>query len=482
MRTYYPTCHAVLQVVLDGFGDVSSDTKTQVFPVRPISATIHKNSYRQPDSWELTFSANEFPFDPNLMRSGAVEIYLYHTDGLTDPFEYRSQKTRTTSETSKGSAGAKQLTPQVAGLIQNITASYTDSDRTISVSGEDYTALLLALQFPPKSNGYPQRIPTNERVDKLIKRYVKAADPNLLFETRDIDVTELTVVSKYDVRSNKRGIPIKADTSYWDVIYGLAIRSGLIAYVDGVTVVLTRAKSPSKQNSKRPLQLAYGRNISSIELSRDMGKTKTPNIIVKSYSEKDKRTISVEYPTKRQSTKVGKRTAKNEYTIVHLHGVSNRRALLRHAETIYNLYGRAETQVRLVTRDLKDLGATDGDGNDFAPLDMLDVKPGDPAKIVFDEFNVNRSLLVDSKVPFERKYSTLVNLGYSQQVANVLAAQYTKLQALSRAMRVREISFDWSVTDGISIEAELVDYVVLDNARVGANQTPASEQRNNKYG
>jgi hypothetical protein len=90
-KSYYPGCRAILQVVLDTFGP-DDDSEPLVVPVLPKKATIHRNSYRQADSYEIGFDAGDLPFDPRLVRAGAAEIYLFQTDGLEDKARVLSRK------------------------------------------------------------------------------------------------------------------------------------------------------------------------------------------------------------------------------------------------------------------------------------------------------------------------------------------------------------------------------------------------------
>src|ERR1700742_2831628 len=70
---YRPQARAILQVILDGFGDSLRDSEIQVIPILPKNVTIHINSYKQADSYELVFEAIDLPFDPQLIRAGAAE-------------------------------------------------------------------------------------------------------------------------------------------------------------------------------------------------------------------------------------------------------------------------------------------------------------------------------------------------------------------------------------------------------------------------
>lgn len=480
-RVYYPKCRALLQIIFDGFGPQGTDSKPYQFPVRPVSAVIHRNSYRQADSWEMTFIADDFPIDPALIRSGAVEIYMYQTADLQDTLRTRSSRQIPSEEstaqekdldTQKGAGEFAK--PQIAGLIDDARVEYSTAQRLVTLQGQDYTAFLIGKQWPPLSNGRPRRIPTGKRIDKLMRQWIGAADPTgrLQLSVEGLKASELPVVGAKEVRNNRRGIPTKTETSYWDVIYGTAIRHGLICFVRGLDVVLTKPQNFSEQYRGRPLLLTWGRNIERLEMSRKLGKEKVPQIIVQAYDSKRKRNIVVKYPKKVQEVPLGTiGVNKDEYRIVPWTGPPDRSLMRDAAEGLFNLLGRAERTVVLSTRDLRDLDN----------VDILDAVAGTPVIVDFDEFNLNESLLADKKVPTDRKYAHLRHKGYGEEISRVIATNYLNLRALKRPMRIREISFTYSVEDGISIEAELVDYVVIGGERETENKTSSETRKERRF-
>jgi hypothetical protein len=71
----------------------------------------------------------------------------------------------------------------------------------------------------------------------------------------------------------------------------------------------------------------------------------------------------------------------------------------------------------------------------------------------------------------------LVRRGYQAQVAQTIARFHDKLLALRRPLRVREVTFDYDVDSGVSIELELCDFVVAFGERAPAAKTPVKERR-----
>lgn len=500
-KVYYPQCRAILQVMFDGYGGDEKDTNPLIIPVLPEAATIVRNSYKQADSWELTFDADDFPIDPALVRAGSAEIYLFAVDGITDdqrlinkqftglergaaaedPQELALQTARAKASKDRFTFGNK---PQIAGLFDEHAMELSTSGRWVTISGQDYTALLANRQWPPTAKGRARRIPTGQRIDKLLEQILDEADETgrLALSVENLDPGTLPVVGKTETRGKKRGIPIEQDTSYWDVITKLASRHGLITFIRGLDLVLTRPNNLDEQSAHRIRRMAWGRNLESLEMSRKLGKEQVPAIVIQSYDEDKRRTITVEYPadsytkvkkSQRTAKKTGKSSTKirktDEYQIIPVFGITDRQVLLNMAKNLHSVMGRAERVVRLSTKDLTDLQEN--------PKSLLDLANGDAVTVDFEEFNVDRALLADESKPTEQKYQHLITRGYGEQVALTIAEKYREFQALKRPLRVREATYDYSAGDGISLECELIDYVVVDGIRDADAKEPRKDQR-----
>lgn len=516
-RTFYPAARAILQLKFEGFSGPDDDSEALTVPVLPKQFTVHKNSYKQADAWELVLDANDCPFDPDLVRAGGVEIYLFQLAGqLTDPRVISRQDPTVSDATAfrprdpidtikmdlRLPGSLESFTfgnrPLVAGAFDEDALELSGDGKWVTISGQDYTAHLAAMQWPPTPGGRARKIPTGKRVDLLLAEILSEADPDgkLHLDLRGLNPADLPVVGLSETTSTRRGIPVQQDTSYWDVMYKLATRHGLIIFVDALDVVLTRPQNLDAANLDRVLQFAWGQNVDSLRLSRHLGKEQVPTMVVQGYDPRTHRTISVEYPensreltakfvkadvrkthtverikAKKTATahKHGKRTAtirrKDEYQIIPLYGVTDPVLLRRAAQNLYHLLGRAERKVILKTRDLKDLRESS----------LLQVRAGSAVSIAFDDYN--RETLANPDVPFASKVEHLLERGYNRVVAEKVAACFEQLEGLRRPMRVREATYDFSVDDGVSIELELVDFVLVDGSRDGIDKTTRLETR-----
>lgn len=480
-RLYYPQARVVLQVIFDGFGVSAKDSETFVIPLLPHAVTVHKNSYKQADSWEIQFDASDLPIDPDLIRAGVAEIFLFQVPGITDderllnrqltllqdpaeqknvrdPIDALALELGVPNSKDKFTFGNK---PIVAGLFDENSLEMDPSGRIVSIQGQDFTAQLMARQWPPTAKGRARRIPVGRKLNVIMAELLAEADPtgSMILELRGVDASDMPVVGKNEVRCHKRGIPVEQKTSYWDVLYKLAIRHGFITFVDGLSVVLTVPKGGTGKQDVKSRKFAWGNNLETLQLRRHLGKEKVPRIVVQGYDDTGKKGYTVQFPPAgEEEVPVGTLGVKEkEFQFVPAFGINDRAVLARIAESNFHLLGRGERKVTLTTKDLKDM----------AEDDLLNLTAGDALQVKFEPFNVD--MLEDPNMSVGTKRNELVRRGYGEAIATVVAENYQKLEGLRRPLRVREVSYDYSVDSGISIEVEAVDFVVL----AGQRQNPA---------
>lgn len=503
-RFYYPNCRAILQVVFDGYKGERDDLP-RVIPVLPKSATVHVNSYRMADSWEVTFDANDLPIDPRQVRSGAIELYMFQTQGVPSDLKVVSRQFATTDQQSANKArtsivalerefSSKEIRdrftydnkPRVVGLFDSHDLEMSQDGKWVTISGQDYTAFLAAKQWPPTERGTVRRIPVGKSLFNTLSEILAAADTDGRLElvAEGIEVGDTPTVGRAEADTNRgRGIPVDEKTSYWDVMYKLATRYGFILFVRGLDVVLTRPKNiDSASHAVR--RFAWGKNLSSIRMTRNLGKLKVPRIIMRGYDVENRRVVSVEFPDtglgakqiilkgisrdKHRATekikatdgtvKSPKKKAKtlrreDEYQIIPMFGVSDKTILARAAENLYQLLGSSERKIVTTTNDLLDLDQRE----------LLDLQTGDAVLMEWQDFDAE--MIGDDEVPTDTKYAHLIARGFNSEVAREIAQNYELLLQEKRPMRMREATFDWDVDTGIAIEMELIDFVVVDGQR-----------------
>lgn len=490
-RRYIPQARAILQVVFDGFADTARDTPPKIIPVLPMSCTVHKNSYSQADSFDLTFDASDMPIDPDLIRAMAVELFLFQLPSL-DENRIPNRQTNAlavpdgqvtqpgTILTPRQAAQATVLAaktaidlearreeairrftyshpPIVAGLVDEPSLEMGSSGRTFSLQGQDYTAFLIEKQWPPRK-GRTRPIPTGRRLDRTLREILTMADPTgrLQLVLRGIDGDELRTLGKHEVRGNRRGINVAQDTSYWDVMSALARRHSLILFVDGTEVVLSRPQNISGSQATKIRKMVWGRNLDTLNLRRKLGKEQVPRIIVQGYDEKGRKAIEVSYPAKGDPVPSGIGVKRDEYELVPAYGITDKSVLREMAVAYFHRKGRSERSITFSTKDLRDMHEDD----------LLNLASGDPIEIDFflgdPDDMAARQMISSRDVPPAQKVRYLVGLGYGEAIAETIALQYDKLEMLRRPLRVKEVSYSYDTSSGISIECQATDFIVLD--------------------
>lgn len=503
-RLYYPAARAILQVVFDGFGDSARDSDIEIIPVLPKSVTIHRNGYNMADSWEMTFSASDLPIDPQMIRAAAAEIFLFNMPGIDDNRRVLSQQfaavddkasalRRQPQDSNEVDAGVPRARdeftfgnrPMVVGQWDESSLDFSDDGRWVTIQGQDYTAYLAAKQWPPTAKGTARRIPTGQKLDKFVQQLLDEADPDkrLVVALEGVTSADMPTVGKGETSTNGRGIPIEANTSYWDVIYKVVTRYGFICFVDGLDLKITRPKNIENIATHDIKSMAWGRNLSNLHLARHLGKEKVPRIIIKSWDPVLRENILIEFPStrlggkvptlkgkpkdktqktdrykmgdtpKRPTKKVETLKLEDEYQIIPMYGISDRAVLRRAAENLYQILGHGERRMVATTRDL-----TDADGRS-----LMRLAAGDAVNVDFVGFD--RTLFQDPSVSQQERYQHLIRRGFSTTVSKAIAEHFEKLIGNQRPLRVREATYHYDADDGIEIEMELIDFVVVDGER-----------------
>ena len=474
MPIYFPQVRATLSVVFDGFG--GSDTEPNIVQVLPINANVRLNGYKEADTWQLEFDAREFPFSPELIRNAAVEIFMFETNGLQD--------------SPAGYATDDNLV--VAGLADNAFLDYTGDGHTFRMDGRDYTALFLDKQWIPTS-----KVPTGVSLDQAIAklageaqvakvidpdtgkeriykphrpitvRYIGASAPPVVGQrqAKDRTLTQKKVKGQKAAAptsghghsaSSKNGIPFKSGQSYWDVMYKLCLRHGKICFVRGVEIIISDPKTLSDAALETVPKMAFGRNLDSLSVERHLGRETVPTIVVTGYDENNRKPIEVKYgPKKGKQTGFG--TFKDEERRYVLMGITDPTILRNYARTLYHNLARHELKMHFTTGDLRDLPDDPNHGG-FGPNSLLQLRPGDAVGVGFDPFNDEQ---MRSLKTFQLRKQRLVELGYKQDVAAIVAEGYDKINQFKQPWYVRQVVLDWQDEEdgGLTIDCEGVNFV-----------------------
>ena len=440
-RTYYPRCVVQIALQMETYED---ETKTIVFNTEPLDLNIVRNSYNQADSFSMTFDAKDMPISPSIIRGGNVSVRVFDNEG------------NTAGNSVAIPLGGQLTQPTFSGVIDDVDMNFDKGGQTVTVQGQDYTVLFLEKRYVDsnqKGQGRRRsrrRLINNKRIDEFMEQMIKEADKgvNLKF-VNETGITNLPVVGKGSSKTNKRrGYPVKKDSSFWDIMYEVAALHGFIIFVRNTEIVLARPLKVQK-GKKRPLySLTWGNNISSINISRKMGRQKTPRIKCVCYNDESKETLEAVFPQRNQIATTGVGTNYNEIVVKRIFGIKDSIHLKRIAENWYNILARSEQTARVSTMDMLDDGGRS----------LLDVGTGDLMEIHFSPFNKEH---LDNMEGTAQKASFLRSRGLPGRAAGILAQHTELLTSFKRDMYIRSATIQWSISSGFSLDVELINTVSI---------------------
>ena len=140
--------------------------------------------------------------------------------------------------------------------------------------------------------------------------------------------------------------------------------------------------------------------------------------------------------------------------------------------------GRQELIANVKTKNLASFG-----GNNEDP-DLLDMTIGDAFEILVNGGNANEegtlTDLENSLRSASLNKQTLIGLGFSADFADAYAKAFTNA-GFQREYKLKEMTVDWDVDEGVSFDMTGANYVVARVDRptsAGTNQSPAKKPAN----
>lgn len=428
---YYPRCFAAISAILDGRG---AEDQRIIDRVAPQSATMHLNGFNEADTWELVFDARALPFDPDLLKSVAVEIYLYGAPSLQD--------NRTSWATPENRV--------IAGLNDEGEIDLSATGRWVRMSGRDYTGILLDIDWDPR-----QRIQSGQRITKTVEDIIAAYVPSegpfaSRFEVAyESDDPEPVVGAAYRATTKQNGQHVRPGKKVWDVIYELALRYGFLAYVDGERIVITEPRIQTVASLSEAPRMAYGRNLGNLHISRRFGRDRVPVVLATSYDPKTRRRFEERWPRSGDGVDTAIGIRKNEVQrVIAPPGITDRGVLRRFARTRAENLGRAEATYSWRTHHLRALPANASDPIEGPSL--LQLRAGDAVVVQFDPFNLEEMRTLTPAQIAEH----LRAQGYTSQVAQAVASNFLRLQQFQQPYYTKTVEYQWDSSSGLVISWE----------------------------
>jgi len=290
MSVYFPQGIIQIRAVLEDFG-YNSNARLQepyVWTVVARRLRVNLNNYKEADTFSAEIDYKNFPFDPRIVRSCGVSIYLEDKRQIFD--------TGGNNGLDRIKPGYKNIVFQ--GFADSDKIELTQNNRTIRLEGRDFTSLLIDREY------FGDPIVTTKPLDKIIQDLLNQLretkkDPNdpglglLLDNQTGEDLPVLGGVSgqKEALANVFNG---KGKKSYWDVIQDLVSTSGLIAYISLDRLVITKPRN--LYDRKKSKVFVYGRNVRDLSYERKLGRQKGFNVRVVGVNFETKELISARIP------------------------------------------------------------------------------------------------------------------------------------------------------------------------------------------
>jgi len=446
-----------LPLMIDG----SADSLTRVDNVLPVSASVELPGFRQASKFSITMAFRDFPIDPRLVRSCAVEIHLGAVPANDFGDGMKGQRARGVLKSILATRGRvfepNEDTLLLAGLVDTWHVSHGAKTSEVKLDGRDLRGIFLDSPTDPKIFA---KLNLNQTIDKVVAdilekhplgdRFRNMVEVNEFEWPKGLPIVavkgDLTRVRQAAKGGGQKSQPA-GDTgklSYWDLITRYCFLVGALPYLEGYTLYLRPVRSvfdtalragidpnypaPFSGGAAREVKtssgsteklsirrLVYGREVEQVSFERKFTGKKASVVecvsintdVPKKGRRSDgtpKQLITAQWPPKSKpkarTTDVAPsgEASGTEVLRIPVAGVTSTARLQDIARAIYEEVGRGEMGGSCST---KSLASFSGDNTD---PDLLRLRPGDPVELAVDARALSsRSPLVAELVDHERR-------------------------------------------------------------------------------
>jgi hypothetical protein len=491
----------------------SSDGYTHwVDGIIPVTAAWSQNGIRTADTLNLEFEFGDMPIDPRSVRSCAVQYFL----GTVSPEDFQRgiAGERRTTGVPPGSnvrynvvpdeytdpSGARRTNLRFEGWVDSWTAEWPENEAPkIVLECTDNTRILIEQMHPTKL-----AVSVDDPIDMAVAVYLSNFPQfrGIGVQYRPAGSTAPKLATALSKGAYPPGVGPSAakagdsKLSVWDYLTDVVKSVGLNIRLDGTTVIIETPRSLYNRRfpprSGDPFQgravdnvgsgfldhrlMIYGQNVLEMQWHREFTRYAPLNVEVRSYFPKRKKTLIARFP---RTDDRGKRLQPGDSTdekweVLSVPGIGDEAVLRSIAQQLYEVLGRNELMVSVVTKNLGSYG-----GGNLDP-DLLDMRIGDAVDVVVQRGNLdiddhNTVTTIQGQLA-RRPEQFLEELGFPTPFAKAYAAAMNDVN-LTTTFRLKEIHIDWDKTaDGVRIDFDAVNYVeVRADAELpeGEEQAPA---------
>lgn len=483
-----------------GAFEVSPSDFSRTQDILPKSWHVELNSPRKADTARVTFSLDQLPLDPQVVRSASVQIFA----GVISSSDFAKANGRPGAAgyllqdaVPEGYTGAGMSWELFRGFVDEWTVDYETGE--VELTCRDTTSFFIDAKLPENAlKAVPKSVKLDEAIRMLIDGSPADGVEGFPGAKGTVVVSEVSrelprlgeflgpnwFDSKGRLRKGKRRKPkAPKDMSFWDMITDLCVAAGLKATmrlprkattIPGIGAVLPAAElvilDPQTYydgdgNDLGRRVFCQGINVRDLKVTRRLGGTPVPFIEVRSWDPVAGRQIVGRFPklatgkkNKPTPTGAGDRAEYEVFTIDSLSGPAASEQAEEIARAIYDQLGRGEFKVRFRTHWTNGIPAN---YNSEVSADMLLMRPADTIEVYVEPSRVGVTVSSDGEValaPADELVRRMVARGLSEAFA-VRAAAAMRDSRVQKAFRVQTVMLDFAAREGYEWSVEAINYL-----------------------
>jgi hypothetical protein len=475
-----------------------------------------RNGLMEADEAEMDFDFRTVPIDPRVLRAVFLDLVIGVVSA--DDFELGVKGAEFNGarlslvDRIPGQEVQLGSTTRFVGYVDDWNTHAGEDGDTIAIRARDMTAPLIDTKLPTGVNIDLQK-PLADGVQELVDQFPATRGMKVVFGNPETDNTGTDRGDRGPVpfdaipkpRKARRGRQARraksGDTSMtvWDHIVDTVVASGYLPIIRGLQMYLIEPRT-FYQRTSGAKRLVYGRNLLDLDFARKLaGVAKVPTIEVRCPDPEIGRTRWARAPvqpgqqasgvfginpppkaTRANNVSPGGATAE-EIKVIPISGISDGAALERVARSLYEQIGRQEIEGSWRTHDI-----TAFDSEEEG--DLLNLQPGDPVETLIAPLNDATTQDSTNQTPggsvtslqelqsftVARRKAFLVKLGYDEDAAGRLAEAQEQTN-LNTTFRVQDLTIDFSQEEGVSIEGDFINFIVVREAPDAGAQAASAE-------
>ena len=483
-----------------GLTKTDADDLTVGVDLIPVTARIERNGLMEADTASITFDFSTLPVDPRILRAVFIDLVI----GTVTADEFQQGVVGVV----RGDGSPLSLVGRIpgqeirqgsstrfVGYVDDWSTSAGPDGDMVEVTARDLTAPLIDERLPSGLRLDLQK-PLADAVQELIDNFAATRGLQVIFGNPADGGADrgnrgpIIADAVPKPRKARRGRQTRrvrsgdAAMSVWDHIVDTVVAGGYLPVIRGMQLYIIEPRTfyERRAGAKR---LVYGHNLVDLQFARKLGGSKVPTIEVRCPDPEIGKTRWARAPVKpgqiasgvfgeqdppkaRRANKVSPGgTTQEEIKTILVSGISDGSTLERVARSLYEQIGRQEIEGSFATYDITAFGSDD-EG------DLLDLQAGDPVELLIAPLNSASSGDSTNTTPggsvnsyqeiasfsIGRRQLFLERLGYPPATASRLALAQEQT-ALNTTFRVQDVIIDWSQADGVRIEGDFVNFIVI---------------------